>query len=140
MFLLLDCVLCVLDYSFYFCVLCYFIRKLIKYNDWSDPLVRLRVNPGSHREGNATLTSCNKCIITSRTFRIQLAPAHSVYWRIYAASYINYCRKKGTQSSVPSVIHVGLRLPVMRGINKRRWNFRKADWTKYTAQLRVLFL
>jgi len=33
----------------------------------------------------------------------------------------------------PSVIHVGLRLPVMRGINKRRWNFRKADWPKYTA-------
>ena len=33
----------------------------------------------------------------------------------------------------PSVIHVGLRLPVMRGIYKRWWNFRKADWPKYTA-------
>jgi len=33
----------------------------------------------------------------------------------------------------PSVIHVRLRLPLMRGINKRRWNFRKADWPKYTA-------
>ena len=27
----------------------------------------------------------------------------------------------------PSVIHIGLQLPVIKGIEKRRWNFRKAD-------------
>jgi len=32
----------------------------------------------------------------------------------------------------PSVIHVGLRLPVIRGIERRRWNFRKANWASYT--------
>jgi hypothetical protein len=32
----------------------------------------------------------------------------------------------------PSVIHIGLRLPVIRGIERRRWNFRKANWASYT--------
>ena len=32
----------------------------------------------------------------------------------------------------PSIIHIGLRLPVIRGIERRRWNFRKADWSSYT--------
>ena len=33
----------------------------------------------------------------------------------------------------PSVIHIGLQLPVIRSIEKRRWNFRKADWAEFTA-------
>ena len=33
----------------------------------------------------------------------------------------------------PSVIHIGLQLPVIRCIEKRRWNFRKADWADFTA-------
>ena len=33
----------------------------------------------------------------------------------------------------PSVIHIGLQLPVIRGIEKRRWNFRKADWAEFMA-------
>jgi len=33
----------------------------------------------------------------------------------------------------PSLIHVGLRLPVIRSKNLRRWNFRKADWAGYVA-------
>lgn len=33
----------------------------------------------------------------------------------------------------PSVIHIGLRLPVIRGMEKRRWNFRKADWAEFAA-------
>jgi hypothetical protein len=33
----------------------------------------------------------------------------------------------------PSVIHIGLRLPVIRGMERRRWNFRKADWAEFTA-------
>jgi hypothetical protein len=32
----------------------------------------------------------------------------------------------------PSVLHVGLRLPVVRGVVKRRWNFGKADWAEFT--------
>ena len=33
----------------------------------------------------------------------------------------------------PSVVHVGLRLPVVRGIERKRWNFRKAEWADFTA-------
>ena len=33
----------------------------------------------------------------------------------------------------PSVIHIGLQLPVIRGIEKRRWHFRKADWAEFMA-------
>ena len=33
----------------------------------------------------------------------------------------------------PSVIHIGLQLRVIRGIEKRRWNFRKADWAEFMA-------
>jgi len=32
----------------------------------------------------------------------------------------------------PSVIHIGLQLPIIRGVQSRRWNFRKADWASYT--------
>jgi len=32
----------------------------------------------------------------------------------------------------PSVIHIGLQLPIIRGVQRRRWNFRKADWASYT--------
>ncbi len=32
----------------------------------------------------------------------------------------------------PSVIHIGLQLPIIRGVKRRRWNFRKADWARYT--------
>ena len=32
----------------------------------------------------------------------------------------------------PSVIHIGLQLPIIRGVRHRRWNFRKADWASYT--------
>ena len=32
----------------------------------------------------------------------------------------------------PSVIHIGLQLPIIRGVKRRRWNFRKADWASYT--------
>jgi hypothetical protein len=31
----------------------------------------------------------------------------------------------------PSVIHIGLRLPIIRGIERKRWNFRKANWTDF---------
>jgi len=30
-----------------------------------------------------------------------------------------------------SVIHIGLQLPIIR-VQRRRWNFRKADWASYT--------
>lgn len=32
----------------------------------------------------------------------------------------------------PSIAHIGLRIPVIRGKEQRRWNFRKADWPSYT--------
>ena len=32
----------------------------------------------------------------------------------------------------PSIAHIGLRIPVIRGTEQRRWNFRKADWPSYT--------
>jgi len=32
----------------------------------------------------------------------------------------------------PSVIHIGLQPPIIRGVQCRRWNFRKADWASYT--------
>jgi len=32
----------------------------------------------------------------------------------------------------PSVIHIGLQLPIIRGVQRRRWNFKKADWASYT--------
>ena len=33
----------------------------------------------------------------------------------------------------PSVIHIDLQLPIIRGgVQRRRWNFRKADWASYT--------
>jgi hypothetical protein len=35
----------------------------------------------------------------------------------------------------PSVIHIGLRLPIIRGIERRRWNFRKADWASFTTAM-----
>ena len=34
----------------------------------------------------------------------------------------------------PSVIHIGLQLPVIRSTERRRWNFRKADWGGFTAE------
>ena len=35
----------------------------------------------------------------------------------------------------PVVVHVGLRLPTITGIQKPRWNFRKADWVSFSATL-----
>lgn len=35
----------------------------------------------------------------------------------------------------PSLIHIGLQLPVFRSSGKLRWNFRKADWNKYSDTL-----
>jgi len=32
----------------------------------------------------------------------------------------------------PSVIRIGLQLPIIRVVQHRRWNFRKADWASYT--------
>ncbi len=32
----------------------------------------------------------------------------------------------------PLFIQIGLRLPIIRSINRRRWNFRKADWPAFT--------
>ena len=32
----------------------------------------------------------------------------------------------------PSVIHIGPQLPIIKGVQSRRWNFRKADWASYT--------
>jgi len=32
----------------------------------------------------------------------------------------------------PSVIHIGLQLPIIRAVQRRKWNFRKADWASYT--------
>ena len=32
----------------------------------------------------------------------------------------------------PSVIHIGLQLPIIRGVQRRRWNFREADCASYT--------
>ena len=39
----------------------------------------------------------------------------------------------------PSVIHIGLQLPIIRGVQCRRWNFRKADWAIYTFAQNVPF-
>ena len=33
----------------------------------------------------------------------------------------------------PSIIHVGLRLSVIRGVERKRWNFRKAEWAEFQA-------
>ena len=35
----------------------------------------------------------------------------------------------------PSVIHVGLQIPIIRSIQKPRWNFRKANWDKFAEKL-----
>ena len=35
----------------------------------------------------------------------------------------------------PSVTHVGLRIPLIRSLQKPGWNFRKAKWTKFSEQL-----
>ena len=32
-----------------------------------------------------------------------------------------------------SVIHIGVQLPIIRGVQRRRWNLRKADWASYTV-------
>jgi len=32
----------------------------------------------------------------------------------------------------PSVIHIGFQLPIIRGVECRRWKFRKVDWASYT--------
>jgi len=32
----------------------------------------------------------------------------------------------------PSVIHIGLQLPIIRGIERKWWNFRKANWDSFT--------
>ena len=65
-----------------------------------------RISAGSHQ---STVDPNQPPVLCSRDF------PHSQHW--------------------PSVIHVGLRLSVMRGINKRPWNFRKADWPKYSAAI-----
>ena len=33
----------------------------------------------------------------------------------------------------PSILHIGLTLPIIHSTPKKRWNFRKADWDGYTA-------
>ena len=33
----------------------------------------------------------------------------------------------------PSIIHIGLTVPFIRTTNKKRWNFRKANWDEFTA-------
>jgi len=33
----------------------------------------------------------------------------------------------------PSIIHIGLTVPFVRSTNKKRWNFRKANWDEFTA-------
>ena len=35
----------------------------------------------------------------------------------------------------PIVTHVGIRIPLIRSLQKPRWNFRKAKWTKFSEQL-----
>ena len=35
----------------------------------------------------------------------------------------------------PIVIHVGIRIPLIRSLQKPRWNFRKAKWAKFSEQL-----
>ena len=35
----------------------------------------------------------------------------------------------------PIVTHVGIRIPLTRSLQKPRWNFRKANWTKFSEQL-----
>uniref|UniRef100_H3BBV6 Endonuclease/exonuclease/phosphatase domain-containing protein n=1 Tax=Latimeria chalumnae TaxID=7897 RepID=H3BBV6_LATCH len=35
----------------------------------------------------------------------------------------------------PSFIHIGFQLPIVRSSNKLRWNFRKANWEKYSNTL-----
>jgi len=37
----------------------------------------------------------------------------------------------------PSVIHIGLQLPIIRGVQQRRWNFRKADWASLYSRHRT---
>ena len=32
----------------------------------------------------------------------------------------------------PSLVHLGLQLPIIRSSNKLRWNFRKAAWDKFS--------
>jgi len=31
-----------------------------------------------------------------------------------------------------SVIHIGFQVPIIRGVQRRRWNFKKVDWASYT--------
>ena len=35
----------------------------------------------------------------------------------------------------PIVAHVGIRIPLIRSLQKPRWNFRKAKWAKFSEQL-----
>ena len=43
-----------------------------------------------------------------------------------------YCKHRKYSQHRPSVIHIGLQLPIIRGVQRRRWNFGKADWASYT--------
>ena len=40
-----------------------------------------------------------------------------------------------TAKHTPIVAHVGLRIPLIRSLQKPRWNFRKANWAKFSQQL-----
>lgn len=35
----------------------------------------------------------------------------------------------------PVIAQIGLQIPVINSVPKPRWNFRKANWAKFTAQL-----
>ena len=37
----------------------------------------------------------------------------------------------------PIVTYVGLRIPLIRSLQKPRWNFRKANWAKFSQQLEL---
>ena len=45
----------------------------------------------------------------------------------------------GDSQHRPSVIHIGLQLPIIKGVQRRRWNFRKADWGHSRSLKRVPF-
>jgi len=44
------------------------------------------------------------------------------------------CRLRGLPTQPAStIIYIGLTLPFIRSTNKKRWNFRKANWDEFTA-------
>ena len=53
--------------------------------------------------------------------------------RPHPASYVVLSSFPHSQHR-PSLIHAGLTLPVIHSVQKKRWNFRKANWREFTSE------